>query len=359
MATRSKSKAAKEAEENRLAMQRMKRDLKAGTPGSLYLFHGEETYLRNYYLDRLQKVCVPAGMEGFNVHRFSGKGLDLHALSEALDALPMMSPRTFVQVDDYDIFKASEQERNTMTTLLSDLPDYCTLVFVYDTLEYKSDARMKKLAGAIREKGQVIAFNHQEQSDLIDWIGRRFHALGHDISVGDADYLIHVSGGLMTPLIGEIEKIGAYARQQRVTRADIDAVAIPVLDAQVFRMTDALTKRDYDKVFSILNDLLLLRQEPIMILAVLGKHFRQLYSARVALESGKTGKWLMELWGMRSVYPADKLMEAARRYDPAWCRRAMQRCAETDLAMKSVTGADPKERLISLLLELTAGGRPC
>lgn len=64
----------------------------------------------------------------------------------------------------------------------------------------------------------------------------------------------------------------------------------------------------------MLHDLLRLQQAPIMILAVLGKHFRQLYTARVALESGEGSRWLMELWGMRSAYPADKLMEGARRH---------------------------------------------
>ena len=334
---------------------KLKQDLKSGNPGTLYIFHGEETYLRDYYVDRLQGACVPAGMESFNVHRIPGKGLDLQALSDALDALPMMSSRTFVLVDDYDLYKAPEAQRNAMTRLLSDLPEYCTLVFVYDTIPYKSDARMKKLTAALKEKGTVVAFHSQDQNDLVDWIGRRFRALGRDISAGDAQYLIFQCGDLMNGLIGEIGKIGAYARDTRVTRADIDAVAIPVLDAQVFRMTDALTRKDYDRTLAVLNDLLLMKQEPIMLLAVLGKHLRQLYSARVALESGKGSRWLMELWSMRSSYPADKLMEAARRHDLAWCRRAMARCAETDLAMKSVTGADAKDRLISLVLELAAG----
>ena len=98
------------------------------------------------------------------------------------------------------------------------------------------------------------------------------------------------------------------------TRQDIDAVAIPVIDAVVFQMTDALTRKEMDRAFSVLHDLLRLQQAPIMILAVLGKHFRQLYTARVALESGEGSRWLMELWGMRSAYPADKLMEGARRH---------------------------------------------
>ena len=142
-------------------------------------------------------------------------------------------------------------------------------------------------------------------------------------------------------------------------RKDIDAVAIPVIDAKVFEMTDALGRRQMDQAFATLGDLFQLRQEPIMILAVLGKHFRQLYTARVALEARQSSRWLMELWGMRSTYPADKLMDMARRHGLDWCRTAMRRCAETDLAMKSVAGADPNDLLVSLMLELAAGGRAC
>ena len=49
--------------------------------------------------------------------------------------------------------------------------------------------------------------------------------------------------------------------------------------------------------------------------------------------------------------PADRLMVSARRFSLPWCRRAVTRCAQTDLAMKS-TGQDPKELLTTLLLEL-------
>jgi hypothetical protein len=37
----------------------------------------------------------------------------------------------------------------------------------------------------------------------------------------------------------------------------------------------------------------------------------------------------------------------------------MARCAQTDLAMKSVSGADSEELLLNLLLELAGGGAPC
>ena len=349
MATKRNDKSAVQA-----VYRKFKKDLSQGTIGSLYIFHGEEAYLRDYYLDQMKAKLIPGGMESFNYHLLPGKGLTAQRLGETVDALPMMSPRTLIVVNDYDLFKAPEGERTAMTKILSDLPEYCCLVFVYDTVPYKSDARMRKLAGAIQEKGQVVQFARQQQGDLVDWIGRRFRALGHEIDTADAQYLIFLCGDLMNGLISEIGKIGAFAKNRRVTRQDIDAVAIPVIDAKVFEMTDALGRRQMDQAFATLGDLFQLRQEPIMILAVLGKHFRQLYTARVALEARQSSRWLMELWGMKSDYQAKLLLSAARRTTTAWCADAVKMCQVLDKRMKSQRGLDGVGELKLLLVRLGA-----
>ena len=335
------------------ALRELKKALRDGQLKNLYVFHGEETYLRDYYLSRLKQALLPAGLEDFNLHTAQGKECSPEWLEQAVDCLPMMSEHTMVLVTDYDLFGGGEGQRGKLLALLGSLPEYCCLVFVYDLLPYKADGR-SKLAALLRDKGAVVDFRRQEQGDLTDWIVRRFKATGHTISTEDARYLIFLCGDLMTNLISEIGKIAAYASAPRVTRADIDAVAIPQVDAVVFQMTDALTRKDFDKAAAVLADLLHEQQSPIMILSVMGKYFRQLYTARLCLEAGGGRDEFMALWSMRYSYQADKLLDAARKFSLPWCRHAVRRCAQTDLAMKSY-GGDEEELLISLLLELSAG----
>ena len=38
-------------------------DLSSGELGTVYVFHGEESYLREYYLAEMRKSLVPAGFE--------------------------------------------------------------------------------------------------------------------------------------------------------------------------------------------------------------------------------------------------------------------------------------------------------
>lgn len=338
---------------DRAALDQLKRELKSGEPRPLYVFHGEETYLKEYYFRQLKKQLVAPGLEQFNFHPIPGKECTLQRLREELDCLPVMGGHTLVAVTDFDLFGGSADAREGLCGLLSDLPEDCCLVFYYDLLPFKADARMK-LSAVLKERGLVVEFARQEPADLRDWIARRFKALGHDIAPREAGYLMELCGDLMQDLLTEIEKIAAYAPNRAVTRADIDAVAVPQLDAVVFQMTDAIARGDFEGAAAVLDSLLGAQEAPVMILSVTGKYFRQLYTARLLLERRKGVPALAELWNIKSTWQAEKLMDAARRYPLDWCRDAVRRCAETDLAMKS-WGGEEEDLLVSLIAELAAG----
>ena len=331
--------------------QKLKQDLAGGKPGQLYLFHGEETYLRDHYLGRLRELLLAGGMGEFNFHQLPAREMSPHALEEAIDCLPMMAERTLVQVTDFDLYKAGEKDREEYIRILSQLPGYCCVVFVYDLIAYKGDARTR-LAACLKEHGTVVNFIRQDQGDLVDWVRRRFKALGREIDSRLALDLIFLCGDLMQNLIGEIEKIAAYSKGPHITRQDVEAVATPQLDAVVFRMTDAIGQREFDRAMGVLGELFQMQEPPIKIMWSLGRQMRQLYSARLCLERGRGAGQLAQLWGLKP-YPAEKLMKSAKRFSLSWCRRAVVRCGQTDLAMKS-TGQDGRELLTTLLLELSA-----
>lgn len=339
------------------AYEQLKTDLAAESLGTVYIFHGEESYLREYYLAEMKKQLVPAGFEEFNFHKLEGKGLTVQTLTETAEAMPMMAQRTMVQVNDWDVFKLGEEQRAGLIALLEDFPEYCCLVLVYDQLEYKPNKTYKKLYAALDKHARAVKFEEQSQNEILKWISRRFKATGHTIDAPTAEHLIFTCGSLMNGLIPEIGKIASYAKAERITKADIDAVAAPVLEAQVFEMTGAVSKGDFDKAAEVLGSLLKLQEEPFMLLALMGKELRKLHTARVALDTGKDKFWLMERWNMRSDYPAKLLMDNAKRVTRPWCENAVRRCYETDLRIKSVSGVDGASELKLLLMELAQEGR--
>ena len=161
----------------------------------------------------------------------------------------------------------------------------------------------------------------------------------------------------MTGLVPEIAKVGAYAKGKTVTQKDIDAVADPVLSAEVFKLSDAVLAGSYDQAARILGDLLKMQTEPILILGMLGAQLRRIYTARLALDSGKDKYWLMSLWGYKSDYPVRMLLSAAKKATAQWCAGAVKECQVLDRRMKSEKGIDSAGELKLLLVRLGAQRR--
>ena len=327
-------------------LQELKAALKAKNLGRLYFFHGEETFLLNHYLEQMKKQLLDPLTESFNYHRLNNETFDIRAFADAVENLPMMAESTFVQVDDIDPFKMNEDDRGKMTDILSDIPDYCTVVFTYLTVAWKPDKRYKKLWEAV-DAGNIVEFAKQDQRDLIAWVTRHFAAHKKRISTDLCAYLIDITGGTMTALSGEIDKISAYSGAEEIKKSDIDAVTEPVLDAVVFQMTDLLGGGRYGEALQKLQTLFKMQQEPLAILGAVGGHFRRIGTARTLLDNGKNSSELQKICGIPD-YPARKTMEAARRFRPEFCKKAAELVLETDYKMK--TSFDDSERLLELLI---------
>ena len=93
------------------AFQNLKAAVRNKAVDRLYFFYGEESFLMNYYLEAIKKQLLDPLTESFNFHRFNSENFELAAFMEAVENLPMMAEATLVQVDDIDLFKLSEGER--------------------------------------------------------------------------------------------------------------------------------------------------------------------------------------------------------------------------------------------------------
>jgi len=328
------------------ALQELKNALKSRELGRLYFLHGEETFLLHHYLGQIKKQLLDPLTESFNYHRLTNETFDIRDFADAVENLPMMAEATLVQVDDIDPFKMNETDRGKMAEILRDIPDYCTVIFTYVTVSWKPDKRLKKLWEAV-EAGHIVEFAKQDQRDLTAWVTRHFAANKKRISTDLCLYLIDITGGTMTALKGEIDKICAYSGADEIRKSDIDAVTEPVLDAVVFQMTDFLSAGRYADALQKLQQLLKMQQEPLVILGAVGGNFRRISAARILLDQGRTASDLQKLCGIPD-YPARKTMDAARRFSRQFCKTAAQLIVETDYRIK--TSFDDGERLLELLI---------
>ena len=330
------------------------RNLRQVGPGRLYLLWGEEDYLREQYLKELKQLCFPGGEDDFSYKRLDGPELDALQLQQAVDALPFMTERSFVELRNVALNSLSNSD--DLIKILTDIPDYCTVAFVQDT-KFEPDGRLK-LIKAIRADAKELHFTAQSQGMLTEWIARRFAAAGKGVELDAAQRLIFISGDLMSRLIPEIEKIAAYAKGSKVTVADVEAVANHIPEADVFEMTELIADKKYNSAMSVLSELLADKadknKDPIVLLAVLGNQMRRLYGAKLAAEGGLGNKYVMEVCGLKYDFIAVKLLRASRGFSKDQLKYAVALCAETDYRMKS-SGVDPRELMKETVLQIAAG----
>lgn len=337
--------ARKQNEEN--SLQELKSAIRAKMPERLYIFHGEEKFLLHHYFNQLKNLLLDDLTESFNYHKFNSETFSLQSFVDSVEAFPMMAEHTLVHVDDVDLFKLPEGEREKIGETLGDIPDWCTVVFTHETVAWKPDKRLKKLWEPIQANAQIVDFQKQNQRELISWVSRHFLARGKRISNDLCAYLIDITDGTMTSLSGEIHKISSYSGADEIRKSDIDAVTEPVLDAVVYQMTDAISQGDYGLALQKLQQLLKMQQEPLGILGAIGGHFRRISTARILQENGRNATELAKLYGIQD-YPARKSMEAARKFSPQLCKIAAELVLETDRKIK--TSFDDPERLLELLI---------
>ena len=322
--------------------------LKAGSPDRLYLLYGNEDYLRDFFLTQLREKCIPDGDDGFSYKRFDGPSVDARQFARALDVMPFLSERTFIELRNVDINKIPEADK--FLDLLKTIPDYCTVAFIQDA-GYEPDGRMK-VVKYLKEKGNALQFSAQDKQALFRWMDRRFAACGKTADNSAKERLVLISGDLMNRLIPEIEKIAAYAKTGNVTVADVDAVASHIPEADVFEMVNLISEKKYDSALHILAELLKNKDNaPIAMLSLVASQLRRVYGVKLVLQSGKRKYEIKEIFSIPWDFIADRLIGSAGRFTFPQLRHAIASCAEAEYRMKT-SSIDEASLLTQVLMDL-------
>ncbi len=328
--------------------QRIKDDLKTGGIGNCYLFWGEEDYLKSSYFVRLTKKILDGPAADFNHHRFTSENLDWNKVADCVEAIPMMAERSLVEIQDVNIYKEKEENRDKIIEILSNLPDYCCLVFYCGDGNFSQDKRLKKLHTAVEKYVTVLEFERQSQTELRSWLRRHATSGGKDMDNATCDHLAFRTDFSMTAMGSEMQKLIAYVEGDMITKADVNAVVEPTLNAVSFDISNAIADGDYEKALGKLQDLFQMQEEPVLILGAIAAQMRKLYWGKCLLEMGKGADTYQKIMNVRSDYAARLTMNLAGKQKKVFCKKAVRLCLEADRHLKN--SYDEHKRLLELLL---------
>ena len=338
----------------------LKKQIKDKDFACLYMIYGDEAYLKDYYACRICDMAVDSALRDFNFHRFEGKSLDFDALSDAVEAFPMMSARTCVLLKDVPVDALAQNERDKLMQILSDIPPTCTVVLWMDTVcvDAKKNAKWRSFIKDISPYAALVALDKRGKSELIKMIVGGAQKRGCTVSAENAAYLLTLTGDDLTNLLQELQKLCAYKKEGEITRQDIDAVAVRTVDAVVFDLSKAMFSGDAAKAFSILSVLLRQKAEPVMILGALIACYVDMYRIKTATLSGFRAEDVTAVFNYRGK--EFRLRNAARdgaKLSLQDIRRCLEILADCDRNLKG-SGLDARLLLERCITELMLVRQP-
>ncbi len=343
-------------EDTNEAYDRLRRDLRAGTPRGAYVFYGEERYLLDDSVKKL-RAMIPEETAEFNYHRLDGKRFDADGFAAAVDALPVFAERTLIEVRDANFGKMGEDAREAILAVLRDVPEYATVVFLCP--EGAAPDGRTKFVKELSKLTETVEFRRLTEQRQRDWVTRAFSVEGKRVTREAVERFVELTGGSMTNMKTEVEKLVTYVQGDAVTLRDVELLVTPVSDARTWNFTDAVIALKGDEAFERMGEIL---RTPGMsaysVIYSLASVTRQLMMANICAPKGVQIREFQDLAGVKTYTAGKNLLAAARKIPLERSARAAALCCETILRLNS-TGEDEggAARELTARVLLTLGAR--
>jgi len=327
-----------------MSLKELQNILQAGTVPGLILLYGQESFFVEKGMLAVRDAVVTPENRDFNLTQFYGKDFVPNDVVEQARTFPVFAERRLVMIKNIHESRAEQLE-----TLLDYVEDPVPETVLLLTAE-KIDAR-RKIFQLFKKNGVSIEFKKIYENQLPSFVRDLAKSSNLTLTAGALKLFCKRVGTNLAEVQGEMEKlIGYLGERDLADEADVAAIVSDTRIESIFDLTDAMGRGDRSTALTLLDRLLAEGQAPLMILAMMTRHFRQMWKISELLSQKVPQSELPRRVGA-SPYFLKGLMQQATRFDHRQYRQVFNRLLETDLALKS-SGGEPSMQLEQLLLEI-------
>ena len=312
--------------------------IKQGQVAPVYICYGTESYLMNEFIERLVEQLVEPEHREMALVRFDTGESPVDAILEEAETLPFLVPSKVVLVRDSVLFasgKESAKVEHRPERLLSYLEQPSeTTVLVFLVPHEKLDER-KKLVKAAKAADFVIPFTPLSAEELAQWIHKRATSRGRTLAKDAGEELLRRVGTDMHSLAAEMDKLILHAGAEGTITLDaVNELVIVATEQNVFRLTEELAALRTGPAIALYYDLLRQREEPIKLMALMVRQFRNMLHVKELASQGYSPQQMAGQLGLHP-YAVKITAEQARKFSLERLATLLSELADLDYAMKT------------------------
>lgn len=283
------------AEKRRLRSERMSyateiANIKKGQLKPIYLLLGTETYFIEEVRATLLKYVVPEEDQDLNVGTYNMDEVPLGSALEDAESLPFFGDRRLVIIDN-PVFLTGEKQKGNLEHDVAWLETYLenpsdtTVLAIFAPYE-KLDNR-KKISKLLKKHATLIDVQTLEADASRRFLSQMITNAGYKMDRETVQFFFERIEDRLSTGVHELEKLFLSARDDKViTKKMIEDLVPRNLEQNIFEIVTHVMKKDATRAIGIYRDLLLQKEEPIKINAILLGQFRLLIQVYLLAKQG-------------------------------------------------------------------------
>lgn len=313
----------------------LKEEIENNDLKSLYVFYGEEEYLKKFYIDEIEETILKGEFINLNKIVLDGKVED-DKIIEACETMPFFSERKLVVVKNSGKFnkksdaKSKKGESDQFSKYLENIPPYTCLIFYEEVID-----RRLKLVGTVKKNGLLVEFPYSKQQDLAKWVIKVFKSYKKTIDINTASYLVSISEPGMIEILNEIKKLVSFlGEKENVEIDEIDKVCTKSIKSKIFDLVDAIAEKRVNVALKLLNDMIMLKEPLPKILFMIARQLRLILQMKVLCDEGLDKRAASSRMKI-TPYIGNKIFDQARNFSTEKIKDGIKETMQLDLAIKT------------------------
>lgn len=306
-----------------------------------------DSWLAEQALARILDAAVGAD-RGDSVQVVWGEETSWPRVIDAARTPSLFVPRRAVVVRRAEALKGPEAD---VAPYLADPTPGVTLVLIAPKIDRRRSVWKKVL-----EAAEVSVAEPLKGQALKRYVADEVRRRGLKLAPEALEELIDRVGQDLRRLIGEIEKLEAFAQGRSLGAEEVAAVLGRGMAQPLYKLSDAMAERQAVTVLELAEELLEGGEDALRILGTLHRTLRQVRAARALKQARASREAMLESLGLKGnlAFKLDAVLAAARHWSEAELRFALLALDRADRRIK--TGADVRLSLTAAVAEACGKG---
>ena len=327
-------------------------------PHKICLIYGNQQLLveettNNLIEERLEDREREWSLERFNAREMlkPSAAQDRNSIDDFLiscETLPMLTDRKVIQLDNFELIKKAVKTNDSkplsklfeaLSNIINNPPE--SLWFVFTSSAMREQDFSKPLLRSIKQSGRIQKFVAYDDSSPFNWVVQRGEKKGVLLSADAARLMINIVGNDLTDLDHELEKLSLYFLGEPITEDLIKEHVRGHKHFSVFRMTEALSRKELLPALEILDQQLQATpREHVRLFALILMQFRRLLIIHCMLSQFYKES---EILAKISLPPfiAKQVLEQAKNFSNLEMQNIYAELANLDLRVKFKSSLAP------------------